>query len=298
MINPSSEGVKGPPSDAAGRAVQDVRGHGYELAPAPLPAVAPLPLWDVLRAVPRRGRVLGATPAAVYLELAGRGAHPAVLAVVAARSVHLPLALRLTGDVPLDGLESGATVGGGAVRWGRVAVRPARWVDPRPRLAGAPRCDQVDEAARILQALAPDAGLDPRSAPEVAAALSRGDPGPAMGLIGAGPGLTPAGDDLVAGVLAALAIVGRPEPGAVSAIVARAAGATTSLSAALLRCAAAGQMVPQAGALLRALVEPGPVGAPLRTLLAVGATSGPALALGLVEGVRSALAAPAGTGRA
>jgi hypothetical protein len=119
--------------------------------------------------------------------------------------------------------------------------------------------------------------------------LRAGDPGPALELLGQGPGLTPAGDDVVAGAAAALAVLGRLDTSAVEAVVAAARVATTVLSAALLRCATRGEVVPQAAELLRALCGHGSPESALDRLLGVGHTTGAALALGLCAGARSAL---------
>jgi hypothetical protein len=74
----------------------------------------------------------------------------------------------------------------------------------------------------------------------------------------------------------------------VGAVLGAAAEASTLLSAALLRCAARGQVLPQAAELLRALCGGDPVASTLDALLAVGATSGAALALGICAGARAA----------
>ena len=96
-------------------------------------------------------------------------------------------------------------------------------------------------------------------------------------LVGLGPGLTPAGDDVVAGVLVALVAGGDLErAGVVLDAVRTCRHRTTALSAALLDHAAGGRAVPQ---LARYLHAPGDPDA-LAGLLAVGGTSGAALALG------------------
>jgi hypothetical protein len=226
----------------------------------------------------RPARVLGASATAAYLAVDGNE----VIAVVAAGGVRLPIALAVAGDVPVAGAPEAARVGGGEVDLGGPRVRPSRWFDPRPRLRGPALRERVAGAQALLAALPAGAvGLDPVPAAAAAAGLAGGDAGPALGLLGRGPGLTPAGDDVVAGALAALALLGAPDPAAVRAVLDAVAGATTLLSAALLRCAARGQVPPQAARLLRALCGGGPVGPALDALLAVGATSGAALALGI-----------------
>lgn len=89
----------------------------------------------------------------------------------------------------------------------------------------------------------------------------------AAGLAGRGPGLTPAGDDVLTGVLYAL-WVWRPRRDWLAAIVETAVPRTTTLSAAFLQAAAAGEAVWQWHDLVN-----GRVGA-LDQILSIGHTSG------------------------
>ena len=104
-------------------------------------------------------------------------------------------------------------------------------------------------------------------------------------LVGRGDGLTPLGDDVLCGWLAAHRAAGVATPdvdAAVRALLPR----TTLLSATLLDCALHGEVLPEFAAYLAALgtpAEPGRAAA----LAAVGHTSG----AGLLHGARLALAA-------
>lgn len=261
----------------------------------PRGAAASIALAGLLSAPVRPARVLGASAAAIYLGLDDRGREPTVVAVVAFDAVRLPLALVLAGRLPAVDTAASGSVGGGGVTIGSLRLRPSRWFDPRPRLAGPSQPGPTAEAARLLAELRADAsGLPGVQVDAVSTGLVGGDPGPALDLIGLGPGLTPAGDDVVAGVFAAIALWGRLNVGAVEAVLSHAASATSSLSSSLLRCAAAGQVIPQAAAVLVALGGLGMLRPALEDLLGVGATSGVALALGLVAGARAVLATPAG----
>jgi hypothetical protein len=106
----------------------------------------------------------------------------------------------------------------------------------------------------------------------------------AQRLLGVGPGLTPAGDDVLAGLLVGLwSFSQRAEPLrlAVLASLAR----TTDLSAALLRCAARGESIPQVNQLLRTMsgsAQQGQLDRALDDLVRVGHTSGTALAIGIL----------------
>ncbi|MGZ4199645.1 MAG: oxamate carbamoyltransferase subunit AllH family protein [Thermoleophilia bacterium] len=134
-------------------------------------------------------------------------------------------------------------------------------------------------------------GVDVELAQAAVAALAEGDATAACGLLGSGPGLTPAGDDVVAGALAALALMERLPLAAAAAVTAAAPSRTTALSASLLVAAARGQVVPEAARTLRALArgdDDETVGALARRLFAVGATSGHDLALGLATALTSA----------
>lgn len=103
-------------------------------------------------------------------------------------------------------------------------------------------------------------------------------------LVGAGDGLTPLGDDVLCGWLAAHRSLGVPTP-EVDAEVRAQAARTTLLSATLLDCALHGEVLPELGGWLAALVTPQDLPAATRALLAVGATSG----AGLLAGARLAV---------
>ena len=253
---------------------------------ASLPAAAPLPARSRLTGPPRSGRVVGVHPSCVYVVSdPGRtgGRTGALLAVETADGVGLPCALRLGVDAsagPFAGVRSGdpATVGDGLVRAGPLEVRVVRWWSPPPVRPAIDRSgrpserdggDPVEVLAGLLRDVRPpvDVDLDPHE------------------LLGRGPGLTPAGDDVLAGWLLAVHHDAdlRATP---AAVLATAATVTTALSAALLREAEAGRGVPAAVALADALGGHGEVAPALARLLRVGHTSGAALALGLLRGAR------------
>jgi hypothetical protein len=111
-------------------------------------------------------------------------------------------------------------------------------------------------------------------------------------VVGAGPGLTPAGDDVLVGVLAALGAV--DDPGAagrrrrlVDALEPHLRG-TTEVSAHLLRQASRGLIGAAAHRLRSVLLvgsTPADVDAAVARVLAVGATSGADAATGLLAGL-------------
>jgi len=130
-----------------------------------------------------------------------------------------------------------------------------------------------DDALRTASA-AVTAGTvwDPRPHPRIALSL-RPRPQLDIGtLAGRGPGLTPLGDDILVGYLAAAALAGA-SGAAVAAWAARTGRVTTALSRTLLRLAARGAL-PEAAHHLLVDGDPEP-------LLAFGASSGKGIAFGL-----------------
>jgi hypothetical protein len=283
-------------------------------------AVASVLVRDLVTGPIRRATVVAAGPAAVYLGVGAR-----LLAVVAAGGVQLPCALVLTADgLPFAGLgqhgapgragRAGLAVGQGAVhQGGRPVVGISRWFDPRVRVGDVGPVAIARLATAVWSRSRPDPLLPADAVDRLAHVLARGDVHRAVAaLLGRGTGLTPAGDDLVAGVLAALRAVGSQAADDLAEPVrARAPAATSRLSAALLDAADLGAVVPEAAAVLRALagVEasagnddgPGRLEAAVARLVGVGHTSGWHLAAGLLVGLshaRDPANAPAAPGEA
>jgi hypothetical protein len=102
-------------------------------------------------------------------------------------------------------------------------------------------------------------------------------------LVGLGPGLTPAGDDLVAAALVTARATGDPRyPGWREATAqALAARRTTAVSRGLLHHALDGYATPELADLLEALCGAADLAGPLRRLVALGHSSGPALLAGV-----------------
>lgn len=186
-----------------------------------------------------------------------------------------PGAVRVPVGVLLDALPTGPAevrIGDGAVRLDGVAHPVRRWwpsrVTPSHLLAGPPAVRGLDAGSLVHARL------------------------------GRGPGLTPEGDDELAGMLVALAAAPGLASRSCRAALARAVltrldtepAPTTDVSAALLRAACEGHAIPQ---LTRWLAEGCPLGTPGHgELLAVGHTSGAALARGVLGVVRPVEPAP------
>jgi hypothetical protein len=252
---------------------------------------------DLLTGPRRPATVIASGPAASYLDIDGR-----LLAVVAPGGVRLPCALVLTAGSPMPtGRGAQVWVGEGAVAVGLAgmsrAIGVARWFDPRVRVE---RYDDVAVArlARVVQTHAGGDPLLPAGAVDHLVAGLTAAAGPAevvADLLGRGAGLTPAGDDLLAGALAALRAVRSPAAGGLAAAIgALAPEGTTRLSGALFEAADEAAVVPQAEAVVLALASgPGRVERDAIRLLDLGHTSGWHLAAGLAVGAAHALAVAA-----
>jgi hypothetical protein len=180
------------------------------------------------------GQVLASGPAAAYLQVADGP----LIALLAPRAVRLPIGLVVAAaEADVAGIRSGAgfRVGHGRVSGDGLDVAVTRWWSPRvPRLPAL--LSRQGVAARIsaaAHALAPPVVAEP--AARLDSALTSGDAGRVAdavhALVGLGPGLTPAGDDVVCGALAALFAAGAAVPrDQLAAAANEQAGATTSLS--------------------------------------------------------------------
>jgi Protein of unknown function (DUF2877) len=252
-------------------------------------------LLPVVTGPPISGRLLGASPAGLYVcfDRTDRPTEgPVVIALLPTSSVRLPVAMVTSEPLPVVHPDDAIVVGDGALHVGPHVWRTLRWFDPHPSGYHQPRPSALAQAAETLWNLDDsEVGLPAVRAWDAATALANGDPEPCRDLLGAGPGLTPAGDDVVAGAMAACALSGQgPHQHELEMLVVRARIATTALSAALLSCAARGQVVPEAAELLRVLGSSAAIAPALNRLRSVGSTSGTALAIGLVAAMTVATA--------
>lgn len=240
------------------------------MQPRPLAASAAV---AALVTGPRRPvKTVAATPQAIYLAT-GDPELPA-LCLATPDAARVPCAL-VTPVLP-DGAADG-TVGEGTLVLGSFTGRVARWWrPPRPRglTATGLRAVAVQLASRVPVKLDPAAEA---AREDLARGLATGGPlaRAVRRLLGAGPGLTPLGDDVLAGALVTLGALGDPGFGRLGAEVdALAPARTTFVSATLLRHAARGECLPELATVL--------TGGPPDALLRVGHTSGAGLALGVL----------------
>jgi hypothetical protein len=269
------------------------------------PGAASSALAGLLDGAQRPARVVGVLGAAAYLEVEGPDRE--VVALVTRDAVRVPNAVVLplaSADAPFAGVQPGmrATVGAAAVRVGPLTVPLARWWAPaRPRIADVRGAlARAGEFARLVAAAArPLPGVLTAPVAALRAGLTAGD-GDAtgravLGLLGLGPGLTPSGDDVVAGALVtlrALGAAGAAPDGAARTVVACAHRRTPLISAGLLRHAAQGRCIPPLATTITALGGTAPPAAPLASLLAVGHHSGSDLAHGVALALTAAAGAP------
>jgi hypothetical protein len=255
-------------------------------------ASGPTSVADLLHGDSRPAVVLGVYPTAMYLRLAGGE----VIALLTRDAVLLPLGLRLpihSADHPLDRWNGPVLVGSSQVRIGDRSVRLTRVVCVRAPAGLVPNPHAIASASRGLGHLD---HVEPT--PGLLEAVMNDErvlsPTDAVGrLLGLGPGLTPAGDDILAGLLVGAWSFGLAADQLRAAVFDAAPARTTALSAALLRCASRGESIPQVSAFVLALsghaTSRGRWDDALGELEQVGHTSGAALAAGVVAAARAAM---------
>ncbi len=259
-----------------------------------IPVAASSALADVLTGPVRGAEVLTSGHRAAYLLVGGR-----VLAVVSDRAVAPASSVLLPREWdPQDVLPSGAQVelGHGVLTAADRCLRIARWFTPASPTSGGVPDPQALRTARDLlscQVVEPQV-REVRRLGDVAGrrlvGLAEGDPAQVVeSILGRGPGLTPSGDDVTAGLLLA-ARAASLDPARVDRlgrqVLGLAATATTIVSRGMLADAAAGMCPAVVAAGLDALLRPYcPHSTPqaLRELVAVGHTSGSDLLAGALS---------------
>jgi hypothetical protein len=254
-------------------------------------AAASAALAPLFTGEPRRVEVVAALPVALHLAVAGRGGPPAVC-LSWSDAVRLPSSVVLSAAAvapPVAGPVIGAVgvIEDGRITLPRLTVQVTRWWrPPRPTLAGAvlpdalpsPPLDDAGTAAAArrfaaaLTALGSDRplrnsrgnrclpGSGDNTFPETPGVDRAERPCPGLAgavaaLLGRGPGLTPLGDDVLAGALVTLRAAGahRTADPLARPVLAFARASTTLVSASLLWHAARGECVGELAALLAAV---------------------------------------------
>ncbi len=260
---------------------------------------------------PRRpARVLAAFPAGIYLEVRTE-LEPSVIAIISGAGTRLPNSLLIAAELPQVTVGDEAFVGDGSVEVGRLSLRARRWWDPAPPLGevdprslvpmGSPRAGPAgDQGFPAEQGTPGLAGHDAVGllATSCASGWLLGAVTAAERLVGLGPGLTPSGDDVLAGLLVTLRHLGTATGTEravwlggwlAAAVTFDARTRTTPISATLLHCAARGEACPEVIAVLRGLAGRQPLEPALRRLHGLGHTSGADLAQGIAIGLEAVL---------
>jgi hypothetical protein len=251
-----------------------------------LAAAASIALQQLLAGPRQPGTLLGVSEHAAWI-----GVGEEVVVLSDRRAVRLPNAIELAVDEVGRWIhnDDAAYIGEGIIAVGQLTAVARRWFDPRPVLGSC----QNDTLERNLTELGNRVAL-PADAGLLEAFRSRQPQrmfGRAMKLLGIGEGLTPEGDDVIAGAVASHILlagaVGRrtehldafTEP-----LNELSRTRTTSFSASLIRHASAGRVSAPFANLLKALTGGGSLEAATEELLAVGHSSGPALVGGILVG--------------
>jgi hypothetical protein len=264
------------------------RAAGGVVTPTQLPGTASRSIAPLLVGTPTPARLLGSSSRGAWLRLGSQ-----VIVVTGRGAARLPngVAVGWSGpNFPRPG--EPCVVGEGRLAFGDTEVGIVRWWDPRPTLQPVTVAGLAAAAAEVRGLLACPShqllasALDQRDVATVRRAM--------LDLLGRGPGLTPQGDDVLVGVLAGLRLLGpaigsdwaASMLGSMAPIIrVEAPRRTTSLSAALLHHATAGEVAGPVANLLQALTGRGDLSAAVARLRGMGATSGVAMGCGVLLAV-------------
>lgn len=254
-----------------------------------IPGAASTAIRAVTAGTPQPAQWLGAVDAALYFTTTSD--RPTVFAVLSHDAVRLPCGLVLTttkAELPLTSIapardvrdRDNAVVGNGRITWtgpdGPVTIVAARQWSPLRVRPGRPELAALTELRALLASC--ELGLDQHRLDQLA---EQADTTAVAALLGRGPGLTPSGDDVLAGYVLAAGAFGLEIEHVRQLVASRAPQATSALSAQLLRHAAQGEAVRELIELTTALTQRGAtLPAVVARLLQVGHTSGAALACG------------------
>lgn len=252
-------------------------------------AAAPGTVRELIGGPVRPARRIAAFPTAVYLRLSTG----APIAVLSSDAVRMPFGVVLatsSAELRLDRLPGPVLAGEAEVRIGQWSARITRLVSVTAPLGLVPDPVAVDHACRTLaglQAVVPDLA-GPGGASHLAEIVQL-ETLDVQRIMGAGPGLTPSGDDFLAGLLVGAWSFGLPADSLRAAVQTHAAARTTEVSAALLRCACRGESIPQLTAMALSLAgRHTDIDSALGLLARVGYTSGRAMAAGVIVAAKIA----------
>jgi Protein of unknown function (DUF2877) len=262
-------------------------------------AAAAVPMHPMITGRRINGVVVGSFAQALIIATDDRG-RPGIVSLLSGDATGVPNGVRLVDNPPWREHRPGepVEVGLGLIRVGDLRVRVVRWWDcrVRPIRPGSTGVHDVGSAAELAARGVPEQAI--RTLERALAADRAGDHSCGQGaleaavdaLVGLGSGLTPGGDDLLAGLLTALHACGRTDIARRVAVRAldQVTDRTTLLSADLLRLAARGFACLEALAVLKAIHSPegARLDQAIHRLLSIGHSSGADLATGLAIGLR------------
>jgi hypothetical protein len=270
----------------------------------PVPAAASALLQPLLLGPPRSCPVVAASRTALHATTSDQDVP--VLSIVASGGARLPGACVLASPHAFLVDHDQLVVGGGTVELAGVSVRVSRWwtqpavtmpttgvelragaeamIDAITSAAWKIAPEIVEPVARLAAAVA----TDRITAIEVAV----------NAMVGLGPGLTPAADDVLVGALLCwhhLSLAGWTSAGSTGSIVAAAVrqrlAHTSTVSASLLQHAMRGTGVPEALQVLDALRTPVQLAPVVHDLQLVGHDTGPSMVLGIEVALGAVLGA-------
>ena len=210
---------------------------------APAPSVGSASIWVLGRVagLSRPATVLHADDDAVHLSFEG-----AALSVLGARAVQLPFGVvTLMPRLPAVSPGETGSVENGVINLGPLQVLVTNIVDTTvPVLSQETTAWGHDHLRRLVEHRVKEVWSElPQDALD---GLGQADPAATLTLLGSGPGLTPLGDDTVAGFLATALAIRHPQLAQIRSEVALNASSRTSvLGTTLLMCAARGEAIPQ-----------------------------------------------------
>jgi hypothetical protein len=260
-------------------------------APTVLLGQAPEFVRRVLAGRTETPEILGTFATALYLQLASGE----VIAVLTCEAVALPIGVVIKdrrAALPLLRNSSDVAIIEGVLHVAGLQIYPELPRSSRMPFVGEPDAPSLGRCSGWLAGNLSRSGLDASLPRNLSHAASAGQARSAVScLIGRGPGLTPAGDDLLCGLLAGAHLFGRDCTNIAAAVgteLANRPRATTALSRQLLWRACAGDGLPQLRELAAALMKPADpavIHNSLSLLTAIGHTSGIALLAGLLAAV-------------
>jgi hypothetical protein len=262
---------------------------GLRPAPTVLLGQAPDFVRRVLAGRTETPEILRSFPTALYLQLASGE----VIAVLTCEAVALPIGVVIKdrrAALPLLRNSSEVAIIDGVMHVAELQIYPELPRSSRMPFVGEPQTPGLRRCRDWLAGNLHRSGLDaslPRTLSHAATAAQARSA--VSCLLGRGPGLTPAGDDLLCGLLAGARLFGRDCTDIAAAVATELANrprATTALSRQLLWRACKGDGLPELRELAAALVtDPAVVHNRLSLLTAIGHTSGIALLAGVLAAV-------------